>query len=241
MPNHDLIWPTVESTYPDFYGGAVVDRGRTGKRVAGGVATAASLGVTGAEFGTGTSALAVGGAIATGAAVSATGVGLVVTAAALTVGSIVVNARSMIKTISHFENLRDIQAGYQAKKYDRCRCRRAGADLEDDHDWIGDKILPYIIDQKTEKAFKKGVGAAGLGVLTTLYTMGRAAYKSLASTKGVKRNLYAHVLSRHLITHDCPLVEAIVAELLSWSEMESLKIRNSDIVGAAIADKMKSV
>lgn len=244
MPNHDLVWPTVKSAYPDLSEGAVVDRGRTGKRVANGAATAASAGATGALAATGTSTFAVGAAVATGAAVSATGIGLAVTATALTVGSIVVNARSMIKTIAHFENLRDIQIDYKAKRFAGCKCRPGVADLDcmmHDHDMIGEGILTYIIDQKTEKAAKKGVGAVGLGALTTLYTMGRAAYKSLASTKGVKRNLYDHVMARHLITHDCPLVEAIVAELLSLSEMEILKTKNSDIAGAAIADKMKSV
>ncbi len=244
MPNHDLVWPTVNSAYPDLSGGAEVNRGRTGKRIASGLASATSAGATGALAGTGTSTLAVGAAIATGAAVSATGLGLAAMAAALTVGSIVVNARSMIKSIAHFENLREIQAGYRAGQYQRCRCRPGVRDLDcmiHDHDMIGEGILTYIIQQKTDKAAKKGVGAAGLGVLTTIYTMGRAAYKTLASTKGVKRNLYAHVLARHLITHDCPLAEAIVAELLSSSEMEILKTKNSDIAGAAIADKMKSV
>jgi hypothetical protein len=238
MPPDELIWPTVKSEYPNF--GGAVDRGRTGKRVASGVVSGASAGLTGAQLGTGTSALAVGGAVATGAAVSATGVGLVAAAAALTVGSIVVNATSMVKTIAHFEKLREIQARYEANEY-LCKCLSADGGMANDHFAIGTQILPYIIQQKTDKAVKKGIGSVGLGMLTTLYTVGRAAYKSLASTKGVKRNFYAHVLARHLITHDCRLAEAIVAELLSWSEMEILKGKDSDLVGAAIADKMKSV
>ncbi|MGH7051418.1 MAG: hypothetical protein ACREFS_09590 [Acetobacteraceae bacterium] len=234
----DLSWSTVKSAYPNY--GGVVDRGRGGKRVASGVATAASVGVTGAEIGTGTSVLAVGGAVAAGAAVSATGIGLVATAAALTVGSIVVNARSMVKTIAHCENLKDIKAHYDANAYNVCRRLTAAADMTQDHDWIGTKILPYIIQQKTEKAVRKGVGSIGLGMLTTLYAMGRSAYKSLNSTKGVKRTFYAHVLARHLITHQCPLAEAIIAELLSWQEMAILRGQDSDTVGAAIKDKMKS-
>ncbi len=74
----DLTWAQVKTAYPDGYG--VVDRHRTGKRIANGVSSAASLGLTGAQLGTGTSALAVGGAIVTGAAVSATGIGLVAAA-----------------------------------------------------------------------------------------------------------------------------------------------------------------
>lgn len=235
----DLSWLTVKSAYPSERG--VVDRGRAGKRIASGVATAASVGVTGAGIGTGTSALAVGGAVATGAAVSATGIGLVATAAVLTVGSIAVNARSMVKTIAHCENLKDMKARYDARGYNMCECLVAAPDMTKDHDWIGAKILPYIIQQKTEKAVKKGVGSVGLGMLTTLYAIGRSAYKSLNSTKGVKRTFYAHVLARHLITHECPLAEAIVAELLSPQEMATLKSRDSDVVGAAIKDKMKSI
>lgn len=239
MSLDDLTWTTVKSAYPDY--GGTVDRGRTGKRVASGAAAGASAGLTGAQIGTGTSALAVGGAVAAGAAVSATGVGLVATAAVLTVGSIVVNARSMIKTISHFENLREIQTHYEANEYNRCTALAATDEMSCDHYTIGSRILPYIIDQKTEKAVKKGVGAAGLGVLTTLYSIGRAAYKSAAGTKGKQRNFYAHVLARHLITHQCPLADAIVTELLSWEEMMILKGKDSDVAGAAIADKMKSV
>ncbi|MBN9562367.1 MAG: hypothetical protein J0H14_16825 [Alphaproteobacteria bacterium] len=234
-------WPTVNSAYPGLRG--KVDRGRAGKRIASGVATGASVGLTAAELGTGTSALAVGGTVAAGAAVSATGVGLVAAAGALTVGSIFVNARSMVKTIAHCENLKDIKAGYDRGRYNVCERESAAgaAEMAKDHDWIGSIVLPYIIRQKTEKAVKKGIGSAGLGVLTTLYSMGRAAYKSISSTKGVRRSFYAHVLARHLITHECQLAEAIVAELLSPNEMAILKTQNSDVVGAAIADKLKSV
>ena len=66
MPIDEHIWSTVQSAYPDF--GGTVDRGRTGKRVASGLASGASVGLTGAQLGTGTSALAVGGAVVTGAA-----------------------------------------------------------------------------------------------------------------------------------------------------------------------------
>lgn len=239
MSLDELTWTKVKSAFPDPR--STVDRGRTGKRVASGAVTAAQAGLTGAQIGTGISALTVGGAIATGAAVSATGVGLVVTAAAMTLGSIVTNATSMIKSISHFENLREIQAKYIACEYAGCIPLAATAEMTFDHATIGTTILSYIIDQKTEKAVKKGVGAVGLGVLTTLYSIGRAAYKSAAGTKGKQRNFYAHVLARHLITHHCQLAEAIVAELLSEEEMRILKGEDSDVAGAAIADKMKSV
>jgi hypothetical protein len=213
----DLNWSTVESAYPSR--GGSVDRHRTAKGIAGGVATATSVGTTAAQIGTGTSTLAMGGAVLAGAAVSATGVGLVATAAALTAGSIVVNVRSMAKTIGHCENLKAIRARYESGQYNACECLVDAKGMTHDHDWIGGKVLAYIISQKTEKAVKKVAGSVGLGLLTTLYSAGRAAYKSLASSKGVKRTFYAHVLARHLITHDCSLAEDIVSELLSPQEM----------------------
>lgn len=233
-------WSTVKSAH--LKGGSdIVNRHRTEKRVANGVASAASLGVSGAQFGTGTSALAVGGAVAAGAAVSATGIGLVVAGGALTIGSVVTNAVSLGKTIAHCENLKDIKARYDANGYSECECLTASSDMAKDHDWIGTKILPYIIQQKTEKAVKKGVSTVGLGVLTTLYSMGRSAYKSLNGTKGTQRSFNAHVLARHLITHECSLAQHIVAELLSPQEMAILMEKDSDVVGAAVAEKMKSV
>jgi hypothetical protein len=236
----DLSWASVKTAYPGGYGGRV-DRHRAGKRIVSGVASAASLGLTGAQLGTGVSALTVGGALVAGAAVSATGVGLVAAAGVLTLGSICSNAASLGKTLGHCRNLKAIKTGYDCKRYNVCECLVGGPEMAHDHDWIGNKILPYIISQKSEKAVKKGVGTAGLGVLMTAYSMGRSVYKSLSSTKGVRRSFYAHVLARHLITHDCSLVEDIFTELLSGQEMAVLKSQNSDVVGAAIKDKMKSV
>jgi hypothetical protein len=237
----DSSWATVKSAYLPERGAQPVNRHRDGKRMASGASSAASVGLSGAQLATGTSALTVGGAVLAGAAVSATGIGLVAAAAALTIGSMANNVRSLAKTIGHCENLKAIQRRYGRGEYRNCECLADARGMQKDHDWIGTKVLPYIISQKTEKAAKKAVGSIGAGLLTTAYSMGRWAYKSLASTKGVKRGFYAHVLARHLITHECPLAEQIVAELLSPAEMASLKQENSDVVGAAIKDKMKSV
>ncbi len=241
MATYDSTWSTVKSAHLAERGTRPVNRHRTQKRVASGMSSAASLGLSGAQIGTGTSALAVGGAVVAGAAVSATGVGLVAAAGALTIGSMATNARSLIRTISHCDRLKAIKAGYDKGNYQMCDCLSDDAGMGHDHDWIGTKVLPYIIGQKTEKAAKKGVGTVGAGLLVTAYSIGRWAYKSMASTKGVKRSFYAHVLARHLVTHECALADAIVAELLSPAEMLSLKHENSDVAGAAIKDKMKSV
>ena len=235
-------WSRVASTYPDFDNGAV-DRHRTEKRVASGLSTAVSVGASGAQLATGTSSLAVAGAVVAGAAISATGIGLAATSAALTIGSMVTNARSLAKTIDHRANLKNIQRQYDRGAYDNiCRCYANAPGMDKDHAWIGTQVLPYIISQKYEKQVKKGIGVAPLmGMGVTAYSIGRWAYKSVTGTKGRKRSFMAHVLARHLITHYCPLADAIVAELLSTTEMTQLKSQNSDVVGAAIKDKMKSV
>jgi hypothetical protein len=239
---YEQSWCTVKSAYPDGFDNGRVDRHRTGKRIANGVSTGLSLGAFAAELTTGTSALTVAGAVVAGAAVSATGIGLVAASGALTVGSVISNARSLAKTFDHRTNLKLIKRRYDANEYSNCRCRAHDAKAAKDHEWIGTQVLPYIISQKYEKQVKKGIGVvplAGLGV--TAYSLGRWAYKSVTGTKGRVRSFAAHVLARHLITHDCKLAEDIVSELLSSVEMVKLKTQNSDVVGAAIKDKMKSV
>jgi hypothetical protein len=113
------------------------------------------------------------------------------------------------------------------------------ADMGHDHEWLGTKVLPYIISQKTEKAVKKGVGVLpGVGLLTNIYRLGRFAFKK---DRGKKRGYYAYVLTRHLITHDCMLAGAIVSQLFSGDEMLTLRMFASDESSPIIATKMKSV
>jgi len=235
-------WSTVKSSYPNGFNNGAVDRHRTVKRVASGMSSGLSLGISATQAGMQISSLAVAGAVVAGAAVSATGVGLVAAGAALTVGSMVNNARSLSKTIEHRTNLKLVKMRYDAGEYNNCRCRAHHAGMGKDHDWLGAQVLPYIISQKYEKQVKKGIGVvplAGMGV--TAYSIGRWVYKKAGGTKGRMRSFAAHVLARHLITHDCKLAEDIVSELLSTVEMVKLKTQDSDAVGAAIKDKMKSV
>ena len=240
LPEHS--WPTVKSGYPDGFDNGMVNRHRTEKRIVSGIATGLSVGNSAAQLATGTSSLAVAGAVVVGAAVSATGIGLVAAGAAMTVGSMVSNARSLSKTIEHRTNLKIIKLRYDAHEYDNCRCRTYIGGMRKDHQWIGMNVLPYIISQKYEKQIKKGVGVVPLaGVGVTAYSIGRWVYKTASGTKGTMRSFAAHVLARHLVTHDCKLAEDIVSELLSAVEMVKLKTQDSDVVGAAIKDKMKSV
>ena len=233
-------WTTVQSAFSwdgsALRGGA----GGTAKIVAGAGNTVGGIGITAAQLGTHTSSLAVAGAIAAGAAVSATGLGLVIVGGVLTLGSMITSGTSMVKTTAHVLGLKRMRDNMGL--FNACKCMsgaRVTADMGHDHEWIASKVLPYIIRQKTEKAVKKGVGVVpGAGLLTNLYRLGRFAFKK---DRGKKRGYYAYVLTRHLITHDCALAGAIVAELFSTNEMLTLRMFNSDQSSAIIAKKMKSV
>ena len=201
--------------------------------------TVSSIGISAAQLGTSTSSLAVAGAIAAGAAVSATGVGLVVVGGALMLAGIGINAASMVKSTAHVVALKKIRGDIGS--YAKCVCKSASIspDMACDHSFIADKVLSYIIHQKTEKAVKKGVGILpGVGLLSNIYRLGRFAFKK---DRGKKRSFYAHVLTRHLVTHDCALAGAIVAQLYSANEMLLLRMFNSQDALPLIARKMKSV
>jgi len=173
-------------------------------------------------------------------AVSATGVGLVLVGGVPTPTSMATNMTSMVKSAAHVTALKKITANLA--KFNGCRCMSGAAvssEMSHDHEWIGKKVLPYIISQKTEKAVKKGVGVVpGASLLTNMYRLGRYAFKK---DRGKKRGYYAYVLTRHLITHDCMLAGAIAAELFSDQEMLGLRMFDSDQSSPIIATKMKSV
>jgi hypothetical protein len=231
-------WVNVKSAFAAK--GSRLRGSGTAKTVATTTNTVGSMSITAASLATGTNSLAVAGAIAAGAAVSATGIGLVVTGGVLTLTSMATNATSMVKTAAHVMGLKKICG--KLGEFRGCNCVNVGlvsAEMAQDHDWIGRKVLPYIISQKTEKAVKKGVGVVpGASLLTNMYRLGRFAFKK---DRGKKRGFYAYVLTRHLITHDCMLAGAIVAELFSDREMLTLRMFDSDQSSPIIAGKMKSV
>jgi hypothetical protein len=76
-----------------------------------------------------------------------------------------------------------------------------------------------------------------MSIFTNVYRAGRAAFKK---DRGKKRGFYAYVLTRHLITHDCKLACAIVAQLFSPDEMLTLRMFCSNDSSPIIATKMKS-
>jgi hypothetical protein len=231
-------WTTVKSAFSRS--GGKLRGSSAGKAAAGAGMTAGSVGISAAQFGTGTSSIAVAGAIAAGAAVSATGVGLVAAGAVITLATMGMSVNSMVRSTSHVVKLKKMRSSVGS--YCKCNAMDGAAvtsDMANDHNHIANIVLPYIISQKTEKAVKKGVGIVpGAGLLSSVYRLGRYAFKK---DRGKKRNFYAHVLTRHLITHDCALAGAIVAQLFSAEEMLTLRQFDSNESGEVIAKKMKSV
>lgn len=108
------------------------------------------------------------------------------------------------------------------------------------HAYVLDKVLPYIIEQKEKKLFRKKVSTFGGGAAVSLYQVFHGARKAWQGHRGVVRGFYADVLATHLITHDCELADAIVDELYSEAECKVIKRMDSKPAGELLADKMRS-
>jgi len=176
---------------------------------------------------------------AAGAAASATGIGLVVTGGIATLTLSSLSAYSAVKSNRHANALSTI-----VDRHDCYRCKHVDGSKADKyaHRHIAFDVGPYIVAQKEEKTARKGIGAVPvIGVGGSLYTLGRALYKKASGTKGVKRFEHASALAAHLITHDCGLAQAIVANLYSFEVMCWLLTQEHDVVTQALAAKMKSV
>lgn len=198
----------------------------------------AGVGIQVAQLATGTGTMAL---IAAGAAASATGIGLVVTGAVLTLATAGCSAVSAHKSRLHRNGL---QAIYERRNAFVC----GPVDKADptsmnhfEHKSISEDVLPYLVEQKNKKYHRKVVGAVpGLGLAETLRAVGKKAYKAASGSLGVERNRSARWLARHLITHDCAMTQAIVAELFSFEEMVWIKDQEFDDVVKLIEGKMKS-
>lgn len=212
-----------------------MNRWRTTKMVGKGGLSAAGVGVQVAQYATGTSTIAL---VTAGAAASATGIGLIVTGVALTLTTSVLSARSAHKSRLHRDHLEAIQ-----KRVNAYACMPLDAKLSNntEHKVIADGVLPYIIEQKSKKYHRKVVGAIpGVGLLESVRAVGNKAYKAWSGDLGEKRGRAAKWLAWHLITHNCGLAQAIVAELYSFEEMLWIKDQDFKEVKNLIADKMKS-
>jgi len=186
--------------------------------------------------------------VAAGAAASATGIGLVVTGAALTLTAATLSAVSAHKSRLHRNALGEIQ-----KRVNSFECmplidnnpeimdRQVTVQDMAAHQKLVDEVLPYAIAQKNSKYHRKVVGAVPVvGLVESLRAVGNKAYKMAKGTQGVERKAHARVLAGHLITHDCALAQAIVAELYGFEEMLWLKDQDYDQVVELLEGKLKS-
>ncbi|WP_444897196.1 hypothetical protein ACJJI5_13390 [Microbulbifer sp. EKSA008] len=217
---------------PPLNFGKVVSRHRTAKAVAGGVGSAAYYGVWGAQTATG--ATLTGLATGAAAATSATGIGLVVAGTALSIGYAGLAARSAYKTNNHLNALKKI---YENRKSYSCPCKGSVA-----HDYVSGQVLPYIIEQKSKKLHRKMVEATpGIASVEYARKAVKNLYKRSQGTLGKKRTFAAEWLAQHLISHDCELANAIVAELYSEEEMLWIRTQDNDVVAPLLELKLKSV
>lgn len=178
--------------------------------------------------------------LATGAAVSATGIGLLVTGACLTLAKTGMSVRSAYKSYGHRNVL---QLLYARSKHYQCGAIE-GDSMERnlaEHAAVVDIVLPYLIEQKDKKMYRKMVGAVPVvGIGESLRAVGKKAYKKFSGTLGVDRKIHATLLAHHLITHDCALAQAIVAELYSYDEMQWMMGQEMDVLVPLLESKMKS-
>ncbi len=166
-------------------------------------------------------------------ALSATGVGAVAVAGAAALGNSALAGVSVYKTISHIKNLEKIQAQTGVKFCEGDH---------DEHQYILNKVLPYIIMQKKRKLRRKGEEVVPLlgGLCTTAEEGMRSIYKRLTGKRGKERHFMAQALTVHLVSCHCNLAQDIVAELWSHDEMMAIKAMDSDEAGYWIFSKMAS-
>jgi hypothetical protein len=212
----------------------------------------ASVGITAAQYGTGSAGLATiaeGAIVGTAVAVSATGIGLIAGGVALTVASSVLSAVAAVKSANHRDNLIKIYEDRNKRPFSEekfCQVVSAVPTTKTrtayvQHDMIANHVLPYVITQKDRKVGHKAVAAVPLiGMIETVRAAGRYAYKAwVTGSQGVARKNAAAWLVTHLITCNCLLVQAIVAELYSVGEMEWLKTQPYPAVTKFVETKLK--
>jgi hypothetical protein len=221
-------------------------RWRKTKKGTKGAAVGSNLAVSVAQYATHSPGLAV--ALAGGAAgASATGIGLLVGGGLLMLTSNAFSFHSFLKTAEHKNGLLTIQerkSSYPCTRLPSPGARDVPAASQRDHrqhTMIMDKVLPYIIQKKDAKIDHKFVGAIPvLGVAESIRAVAKKGLKFATGTLGVNRHEAALWLAVHLITHDCALAQAIVANLYSFEEMLWLLQCDSKELVDLLEQKMKS-
>jgi hypothetical protein len=205
------------------------------KKTVKGVGSAAGVGMQVAQGVTHTGFVALGLGVV--GAASATGIGLAAAGAAVTLGMMATGAASAWSTKKKIDLLEKIYGQRSS-----CICE-AIDDVPriDDHKYIADTILPWIIRQKKHKKKKKIGSALGGGMVVSAISMVRWLHKKRLGTLGQKRSFYAQVIAAHLLTFQCSLVTKIVAALCSPEKLVEMLSQDTDTITPEIAEKMKSV
>ena len=163
-----------------------------------------------------------------------------VAAGVLTVGSSVLAARSAHKSRIHRNNLTSI---YERRHSFACGPVEPGGEVNHfHHDVIANEVLPYIISKKSSKYHRKVVQATGvLSILETARSAGKSLYKRARGTRGENRKNAAMWLGTHLISCNCGMAQAIVADLYSFEEMLWLQTLDLNELVPLLMEKMRSV
>lgn len=154
---------------------------------------------------------------------------------ALQAGVSGVAVRRVYRTHRHIKALETLQVRGRAT----FSCDAAQSPM---HGFIFDKVLPFIIQKKKFKRVRSGAQAMpGVGLVASMRKLQRHISKSYSGTLHVKRSFYAQALAHHLVTCNCTLSDAIVAELLGSEEHKDyVRTLDSGEVAAILKDKMNS-
>lgn len=178
-------------------------------------------------------------AAATVTGASATGFGLLVVGGVMMIGDAVKDVVAWDKTRKHVRHLSELDCGGECSHILEGR-----ASVQDEHDVIRRKVLPYIINKKKSKRNRKAISSfgaiAGGGLAEGMRGAVKGSYKQLRGTKGKHRLYAAQWLAHHFLTHHCELSNAIVAELYSEDEMIWLRQQRAEVVVPLLMEKMKS-
>ena len=176
-------------------------------------------------------AAVVGGATLSGGAIT-----LFVASIVQQITSVTLSVRSAYKTSRHLKALEEIKL--KAGKY---KCNRD----ENDHKYIIDSVLPYIIAQKKKKKTRKIVGSVPVLGSTPMAArrIAKGTYKFIRGTRGKARSKQAEVLARHHRNGACELTTAIIAELfdLTIEQARFLKFVDQPTLAKFLSVKMRSV
>lgn len=154
--------------------------------------------------------------------------------------------RSYWKTRRHIRGLQRVVFD----EYCGCKKRIASAsfdnmfgDARESHANLVEEVLPYIIEQKKKKRGRQKanivplVGTIGVTAIKTAH----GAAKRWDGKKGVLRRVMTRDLVDHFYGYDCPVADAIVAELCGEAQMKELKDSSYAVVWNVLAEKMRSI